>query len=107
MARDTIQMQNGMNLSPPGETTAPSSRAGRPASRRWIGGLPKSIGMSLAGLRLPRCARSGWPSPTRALETGLWPSLDVLPEAERAATGQALVSWSQLIGAPGPLDPTQ
>jgi predicted phosphodiesterase len=24
------------------------------------------------------------------LETGLWPSLDVLPEAERAATGQAL-----------------
>jgi predicted phosphodiesterase len=32
------------------------------------------------------------------LETGLWPSLDVLPEAERAATGQALVEhvrdWS-------------
>jgi len=26
----------------------------------------------------------------RALETGLWPSLDILPEAERAATGRPL-----------------
>jgi hypothetical protein len=24
------------------------------------------------------------------LETGLWPSLDILPDAERAATGEAL-----------------
>jgi hypothetical protein len=30
----------------------------------------------------------------RALETGLWPSLDVLPEAERAATGRPLAPGS-------------
>lgn len=35
-------------------------------------------------------ARPGDPY-ARALETGLWPSLDILPQAERTATGHALV----------------
>lgn len=33
-----------------------------------------------------------------ALETGLWPSLDVLPEAERAATGQPLTLNGAVLG---------
>lgn len=29
-----------------------------------------------------------------AMETGLWPSLDVLPETEKAATGKAIEEWT-------------
>lgn len=37
----------------------------------------------------------------RTLETGLWPSLDVLPEGERTATGQILRPVSQEPNEPG------
>lgn len=39
------------------------------------------------------------PPYAEALETGLWPSLDVLPEAERAATGRALAAVDRIIPA--------
>ncbi len=36
----------------------------------------------------------------RALETGFWPSLDILPQAERERTGQA-INVDQLNGRSG------
>ena len=36
-----------------------------------------------------------------ALVTGLWPSLDVLPEAEKSRTGRALDETCHAIGAVG------
>jgi predicted phosphodiesterase len=47
--------------------------------------------------------RRGFPDAyATALESGLWPSLDVLPEAERAATGRAIAPSGAMID-PGPL----
>jgi predicted phosphodiesterase len=44
--------------------------------------------------------RAGYADPyAAALETGLWPSLDVLPPAERAATGRALPALSITVSA--------
>jgi hypothetical protein len=39
----------------------------------------------------------------RALATGLWPSLDVLPPAERAATGRAIQERTIHFAAPATL----
>lgn len=42
----------------------------------------------------------------RALETGLWPSVEVLPEAERAATGRPLPARQSLPWSGGVLTPS-
>lgn len=45
--------------------------------------------------------RAGYAEPyARALETGLWPSLDVLPEAERRATGLPVAPVRERIARP-------
>ncbi len=48
----------------------------------------------MAGKGLPR----GY---ARALATGLWPSLDVLPAAERGNTGTPIASWTASFPGPG------
>jgi predicted phosphodiesterase len=78
----------------------------------WYGLLrPTATSLHLSTHRLTygyrdaarKLADAGFADPyARALEDGLWPSLDVLPQAERAMTGQPLAAISRTLAKPTP-----